>query len=72
MNKLNIHDLQEKVKQHETAKSNLCRCKKKESQTQKLPYPAGDGKTVFYCSTPERGAERVAEYQRKLKKFTNL
>ena len=72
MSKLNIHDLQEKVKQHEAANSNLRKCKKKEANFKKLPYPAGDGKTVFYCSTPERGDERVAEYQRKLKKFTNL
>lgn len=69
MSKLTIHDLQEKIKQHESAKSNLRKCKKKEAQAKTLPYPVGDGKTIFYCATPERGAERVKEYQNKLNKY---
>lgn len=69
MSKLNIHDLQNRIKQHESAKSNLRKCKKKEAQAKTLPYPVGDGKTVFYCTSPERGAERVAQYQNKLKSY---
>ena len=72
MSKLNIHELTDRINQSESAKANLRKCKKHEAKKQVKAYPAGDGKTVFYCTSPERGAERVAEYQRRLNKFTGL
>jgi len=34
-----------------------------------LPYPCSDGKTVFYCTTPEKGLRAVKNYEKKLRTF---
>ena len=67
-----IIDIENQIKQERAAKSIIEKMKKRERKMKMQPYKASDGKTTFYCSTPEKGKAAVERYERRLRKFTGL
>lgn len=62
-------DIEIQIKQERAAKKIIEAHRKREKKAKLSPYRVGDGKTIFYCATPERGAAAVTRYQNKLKQY---
>ena len=67
-----IIDIENQIKQERAAKSIIEKMKKREQKMKLQPYKASDGKTTFYCLTPEKGKVAVERYEKRLRKFTGL
>ena len=67
-----IIDIENQIKHERAAKSIIEKMKKREQKMKLQPYRASDGKTTFYCSTPEKGKAAVERYERKLKKYIGI
>lgn len=64
-----IIDIENEIKHERAAKKIIEAHRKREKKAKLEPYRVGDGKTIFYCATPERGAAAVSRYQNKLKQY---
>jgi hypothetical protein len=64
-NGITIHSLLQKEEEQKEAKKII-----KNHKPGKLhPYPAGDKKTVFYCSSDDKGLKAVNEFKRRQNKW---
>lgn len=59
----------DKIKQRSKYLSALQNVKKLHAKRKTTPYVSTDGKTVFYCTTKEKGEHAVSEYERRQRKY---
>lgn len=59
-----VDNIIEKEEQEKATKEAVEKHKKKSKKL--FPFPCSEGKTVFYCSSKERGERAVKAYESKL------